>query len=346
MRSNAREVDALLSGRLLCDLKGLTLPIHVMVDEHTTRKNTNFVIMHQLPHAYPLERIVPIGNGLGVEDPAMSLCRSCSKRAITHIACAMFEACGTYALCPDTSQIKRALELLLGNRETADALKQTESPLREFYDAAGRHVTHDKEAPWQLAFDRADSPTRLWKRPPLSSTQELKTLCDALKGMRGTKDAGLAIRLVDNGSASPLESKAHLLLFSGRRNGGEWLAHPWLNRRIDFSDSARALAGNRYCIGDMVFPLAKAVIEVNGFAFHADRQGFSIQSGRTAALKSMGYRVIDLNYQQLSNLEQLDSLLPAIAHDLGLPLRPKTTTFLKRREILHTNLFDTNPYEV
>lgn len=89
------------------------------------------------------------------------------------------------------------------------------------------------------------------------------------------------------------------------------------------------------CVGDMVWEHPRAIIEVNGFEYHADRNGFFIQSGRTAALQSMGYVVLDVNYRQIADLDQFETMLSVFSDMLGFPLHTRTKTFLARREELH-----------
>lgn len=81
------------------------------------------------------------------------------------------------------------------------------------------------------------------------------------------------------------------------------------------------------------------ILEVHGEAFHADREGFRQGYGRTAALESMGYAVAELTYAQMADYHALETLMPVLAAKLGMPLKPRTAAFIKRRKHLHGELF-------
>lgn len=129
-----------------------------------------------------------------------------------------------------------------------------------------------------------------------------------------------------------------LICLTARRGAEAW-PWPFLNRRIDFTESARAVAHQTYAVGDLVWPDQKVIVEVNGKSFHADKDGFTVESGRRAALEASGYTVLDINYEQMSNLEKLDTMLESFAHQTGFPLKRRTVSFLHQREKLHRALF-------
>lgn len=104
---------------------------------------------------------------------------------------------------------------------------------------------------------------------------------------------------------------------------------------------ATRLAHQGHCVADQLYPRTKGILEVNGEAFHSDDLTFKKETGRTAALESMGYRVITFTYDQVADLENYDSIIAQRAETLGMTLANRTTGFLKRRNELHGKLFPT-----
>lgn len=158
-------------------------------------------------------------------------------------------------------------------------------------------------------------------------------------GVRNSRPIFEALSYVHDGSGSPLETKAFMMLASDIWRGGEGWPVPFLNRKIHFDRDTQALAHQTYCVADLLWPSLRSIVEIDGELFHTDRQGFKQETGRQAALESMGYTVANLTYEQLAYLERYDLIIPAYAKKLGLPLQKRTSAFLKRRTKLHTSLF-------
>ena len=181
--------------------------------------------------------------------------------------------------------------------------------------------------------------SNLWKRPPLTSLEQLTEFSASLQGKTSNRTVSRALSLALDGSASPLESKIALFLTADMRFGGEGWPKPRLNQRINFDTAALRLAYQGHCIVDQLYPSTMGVVEVNGEGFHSDDLTFKKETGRTAALESMGYSVVSFTYDQVSDLEKYDSLIAQRAETLGLKLANRTASFLDRRNTLHGKLF-------
>lgn len=319
VRANAREAERLVKPRLLGDLKGLTPPIHVMVAKSSNHVNNSLIICHNLPAWLKREHTAALGNGLSVLTPASALFIHKTKHRIASTAKAMCEACGTYALHKTTSRSDLVLTRLLETNTLSAADSPYQARIREFLDARGKRVpftdSHGHGIPWQLSFTNTGRPTDLWQRAPLTSVEELYVLASEIGVQRGTAVGLKAMRFAEDGCASPIETQAFLLLCSNARQGGLQVKRPKINMRIDHDSRAQRLAKTAYSIGDFVWPDERAILEVNGEAYHTDRQGFKTASGRTAALQSMGYRVFEINYEQLADFERFNAtVLPLLEH--------------------------------
>lgn len=344
-RVNRCELLSFLAEHLLGDLKGAQLPIHIMADRSADRHKSDLCKCRLRPHWISRDDYLHIGSELSVLTPEATLLSLALENDEITLALKICEAAGLYAVANETPLYNVALEALLGNDVISkDEQRARREHINEYYDANGHPVSFLSRSghsiPWELSFDRNGLPTDLWKRAPLLAVEDLQLYAQSKAGEYGAKKLLSAARLAQNGLESPLESKAMMLMCAGAWRGGEGWPAPWLNRRIEFEGAARELAGRSHCVCDQLWLEQKVVIEVNGLAYHADRQGFILKSGRTAALESLGYRVIDLDYEQMYNLDQWDARVEVISQMLGLPLKKRTPAFIRRQRALHKELFD------
>lgn len=344
VRSNERDIERMLRERLLRDLKNLSLPVHIMVDSSSGRRSNRLVTYHRMPDNLPRGELVSLGGDLWATSAALTLALGLPGHNIAQMALMMYEACGTYAPFSLSSLARLALNELIDNGLVAPDMIDGSKRIREFYDVCGRRTnftdSEGDELPWQPVFlPRSSSSIDMWRRPPLTTTDDLRALAETLSGRRGTGNALAATRMVHDGSASPLESQVALLLLAPRDMGGEGWCAPLLNRRINLPDDLQTLAGTTYCIADELWDDTKGILEVLGEAYHSDSDGFKIQTGRSAALEALGYQIAELTYNQISDLERFDMVLPSIASKVGQRLGNRSARWLKRRDALHAGLF-------
>lgn len=347
-RSDARRADRLICGRILTDLKGLSTPVHVMVSEPSSLHVSSLIHPHAMPSNLPREHLVPLGNGLSVLSPELCLVLHRKRRDAAQIAKMMFEACGIFTICPGSVRLAAAMRDLASSGALHRGCIPSNQRIYEFCGPTGipnGTTGNDGETlPWEPSFDRRGQITDLWKRPPLTDTGSIARLLDGLGGPHRFKEARRALDATIDGAASPEEVRALLMLCSDRWLGGESWETPLLNARIDLTLEAKALSHRGFFVADALWPETRGILEVNGEVAHADEDGFLIASGRTPALESMGYRVAELNHEQMADLELFDAMLPTISSKLGLPLKKRTAAFLARRDRLHRELFR-RPYE-
>lgn len=343
--SRAGEAQRRLAGRMLLDLKGVEPPVYVMRSDSFDGTSGKLISWHRASSWLQPRHCEDIGNGVSVVLPEYALMQMARALTPAKLALLMFEACGIYTLAPQTQR----MELVIHDLIAQDVLRPGvvlggDDGVREFADARGRRVAfvdaRGEDLGWQLSFDRMGNPTNLWKRPPLTSHACLERVVEELAGARGIRTAAKALALCCDGSGSPAESRALMMLCGPCWEGGEGWPWPSVNRRIDFDDQARCLAGTSYAVGDAVWMDKRVILEVKGYAYHADRQGFHEEEGRTAALEHMGFSVFSLTYDQMADLELFESRVHALAWLLGFPLKMRSRSFLMRRERLHRELFE------
>lgn len=345
-RRNERPSERSLSSRLLGELKGIALPVHVIVGPGSSAHKSDLVIPHRIGNDAMLANRVSLGNGLFVLSPEALLCSLPAAMGRIAIAKMMFEACGIFSVLPRTARLACVVSELMSQGVIAPEAYRGMGTFA-FCDERGVPLpTLDPEGDpmqWTPCFDRHRRLTDLWKRPPLTDVESLLQ-CAGRLGLGERSEVMRAIAMVRNGAASPEEVRANILLCSGSWNGGESWGDPYLNRRIAYTPEAARLAGSSSCVADSLWLENKSVLEVLGEGFHADTHGFREVSGRTAALESMGYTVAEIIHGQMADLEQFDALLPVLAGKLGFEPCRKTPAFLRRRAAMHRELFGV-PYE-
>lgn len=340
-RKNASEAARLVSGRLLGELKGVSLPVDLMVPCGHYDGRTHLLNPSRRSTESLSKHLVNIGGGLGVASVELATIQMAAHEPLPLVIEAMYEACGLYTLLPQTDRNLVAIESL---RLFAAANSLTpRRGVAAYTDEWGRRIPcfsqGEDKVVWTPCVDRNGSWTSIWKRPPLTSPGLIACTIADVYGLQGRRCAGRAVRYVRGGSGSPLETKVIMLICLPPMLGGEHLPFPELNRRVVFSEAASKLAGMSYCVADMLWPKQHVIAEVDGFSFHADRDGFFEHSGRRAALEADGYRVIDINYEQVVHLEQWDSMITMLAGALGRRPQARSTRFLQHRDELHDQLF-------
>ena len=339
-RANANEVESIIRPRLLKDLKGLSLPVHAMLAD-PIRHKSKLIFAHRKHPLLERRNCIELGGGLWVTDPTFTLATSKNAQTAAELAYSMTEACGLYCRMPRTDRLAWTYSKMLETQDNSH-VPRSSTGCNAYSDADGRAIsfvdTHGNPLHWSPATTRNGTSSNLWKRPPLTNRQDLLLLTEKLRGQRDSVLPRQAANMCLEGSGSPFETKVALMLTCSVYQGGEGWERPSLNRVIPFSEEAQTLAEMPYCIGDMVWPAQRVCLECNGMAFHADRQGFKVSSGRSAALRSSGYTVLEISYDQFANLEKLDAMSNQFAAALGFPLKKRTVAFLRRREALHSQL--------
>ena len=344
-RCDASEGLRAVQGRILTDLKGIPLPIHIAQNSPSNRKETSVFIAHLFTKRPPKEHLHELGNGLFVASPALALAQaSCTLSPISLLKC-IFEFCGIYAIAPRTSRVSLALKDLMD----AGAFTRSRPPasnaqgLYGFEDENGKPLpTIDEDGDpleWSPCLGPDGGAPSLWKRPALTSTEEIFTALESMKGLHGRNRVLSLLKYAVNGSGSPLETIFLLFCCLPPRLGGEHWRKPLLNRRIVFDQSAQRMSKGQCCYADCLWEDTRTVIEIDGAAYHANENRFQKDRSRTAALEAMGYSVINVTHAQLNDLDALETRLKTISRHTGMPIQRRTVPFILHREALHRELF-------
>lgn len=343
IRVNATPAAAITAGRLAYDLKGVSSPIHIMVPRNVSMRANAYVAPRRMARDIASDDVIPLGNDLFVLSIERTLLDLAAREPypVTLLRC--LEACGLYAVSHDTDRSRDSTLAYVQAFQQAMSRGQAPRPISTMTDEHGhREAFVDVEgnpAAWTPCLDLHGQFGNLWKRPPLTSREALLTFCDRKHGATGMQALRAAARAIQDGSASPLESRLYPLLTLGPRRGGEGWPKPLLNHRIVLPRQLARVTGQGSCTVDVLFPTCKGIIEVLGKRFHDNALDFEQRTRRNAALETMGYRVTEITYEQMRDMEVFDMRIEAIADLFGLPLKHRTISFLRRRRELHEALF-------
>lgn len=140
-------------------------------------------------------------------------------------------------------------------------------------------------------------------RRRLVTAQELAGALSSLPGGRGRPRVRAVLALVDPASGSVLESLCRVLLV---RAG---LTPP--ATQLEVRGSRGVLVGRV----DFAWPEARLVVEVDGFAFHADRDSYRADRRRTNELVLAGWRVLRFSWEDVVGAPE--RVITAVRHALA-----------------------------
>ena len=250
----------------------------------------------------------------------------------------MYELCGWFSVFKPSPAVDMALEQAKSEEEqyTTESLfeldeTQDEAPWKRVYARASQKDSENDQSGQQNdgSGNKANGKgTSLWMRKPLIEIEELHKFAAKVKGEMWGKQFYEAARQVMGIAASPLEVAGIMLLSLPRRTGGAEFKNIYVNDLTPLSNSARKIAGQKICYGDIVIVnpiIMKAVIiELQGEVIHGSGAVLDHDAARMTALQSMGYDVFLVTHDMLNDHDQLDAIIHSVCELLELHYKPKT----------------------
>lgn len=176
---------------------------------------------------------------------------------------------------------------------------------------------------------------------PLVDIDGLRACAEAerQRGAKGAAKVCRALRLVRDGSNSPMETNVAIALATSRKAGGYGLGGFELNRSVELSEDAARIFGYPTMRPDFSWPGSNHVLEVLGRHDHGGDLGFRSDPKRADALLAMDKVVHWLTTEQLRSPEKTEAILEDLARKLGKRRRPPTPGMVLERAALHERLF-------
>ncbi len=175
----------------------------------------------------------------------------------------------------------------------------------------------------------------LWRREPLVTRESLLATADHSESARGRDRARKVAELVIPGAASPLESKAGLLLALPKAYGG--LGHVGMehNYEVWLGGGSQSLAGRRRCYCDLYWDEG-VDLEIQSRLAHESEFAFLSDSERMAALLNDGISVLPVTAAHLADRAKLLQVSETLAKLRGV----KAPRLTARQEARSRKLFE------
>ncbi len=292
----------------------MEFPVDVLVQNPAERKKSSFITPHLYTGAMPPGSTIAITDEISVVTPEFALLQLAATMSLNQCLLIASELFGTYSAY-------RAPRVLNDWFESRLAF------------ASGRDLVVKRYGwtPCTIGGRLHD----LWKREPLVTAGSLRATAALSDSARGRARALKIAELVIPGAASPLESKAGLLLALPKTYGG--LGHVGMvhNHEVLLGGGSQALAGRRRCYCDLYWDEG-VDLEVQSKMAHDSEFAFLSDSERTAALLSDGISVLPVTAAHLADRAKLLQVSETLANLRGV----KTPALTPRQEARAQELFD------
>jgi hypothetical protein len=172
----------------------------------------------------------------------------------------------------------------------------------------------------------------------ITAKQKLKTFLAKTSGHRGHLKALRAVKYIEDGSASVMESMAYMILTLPHVLGGYGLNGAAFNHEIKLKDEASKRLGQKRCFTDLYYKPAKLAVEYERFAFHnsPSEQGKDVM--RSAILDRQGVEVMRLSTIQLYDKDACMDFALNLASRLGKRIQIRAKKFDEMHALLRALL--------
>lgn len=165
------------------------------------------------------------------------------------------------------------------------------------------------------------------KSKAITTKQKIEMFLTKTAGHRGHRKALRAIKYVENGSASIMESLTYMILVLPHALGGYGLHGAVFNREIRLKGEARIRLGQNRCFVDLYYKQAKVGVEYDSFTYHNSPSEQGKDAKRSAVLQRKGVNMIHLNTIQLYEWDACRDFANNLADRLGRRIQIRTKKF-------------------
>lgn len=196
------------------------------------------------------------------------------------------------------------------------------SPEFCFLQAAARGVGPAMDVGMEAcgAYGRDASARGFADRDAISSVSALAGYLSGAQGCRGVKAARMALELVLEGSRSPLETKAAVLLSAPVSCGGYGIPSPRSNWPVWPTSKELALFHDSHYLIDLCWPEKKVSLECDSYAYHSSKDERDGDARKRNALTSVGWTCLTATSGQLAG-SALDTLAQQVCAALEIGFR-------------------------
>lgn len=173
----------------------------------------------------------------------------------------------------------------------------------------------------------------------LSSVDSLLSFVKPMRRIQGANRVMSAIRFLQDGARSPMETREYLLFCLPKHRGGYGLPKAELNYQIDLDEEKQNIAGRKYFVCDMCWPERKVVVEYDGDRDHSSREARSNDAIKKNMLTNMGYTVFTITANEINDIEKTKQIVKSIAKSLNHRLQGLPKDWNDRHRHLRKELF-------
>jgi len=161
----------------------------------------------------------------------------------------------------------------------------------------------------------------------LTTKQNLKNFLERTTGHHGHIKASRALKFIENGSASIMESIVFMLLTLPHTLGGYGLYGAVFNYEFKLKDEVAMKPGRKRCFTDLYYKSSKVAIEYESFAFHNNPTELGKDAMRSAIIERRGVEVMHLSTIQLYNKDAFYNFTLNLASRLGKRMQIRAQKF-------------------
>ncbi|MDR2957880.1 MAG: hypothetical protein LBU61_06880 [Coriobacteriales bacterium] len=188
------------------------------------------------------------------------------------------------------------------------------------YEMCGRYSIPNAKA-------EETSESGFYRRDPLTNKKKLAAFISRMKGAKWHKKAIRALRYIQDGSASPMETKLTILLTLPYQLGGFGLLMPDMNSRIVPTKTARQSSSKGFYVCDLFWPEYNLAVEYDSDLFHTGSQHIADDSKKRNALALLGITTITVTKQQLYSYSEMIKVAKVLANYMDKRLKLKNPGF-------------------
>jgi len=177
-----------------------------------------------------------------------------------------------------------------------------------------------------------------YNRKQLTNTKKLLEFLESMPSIRGYSKAYRALLYIQDGSASPMETKLAMFMVLPYMLGGFGFTKPELNKRINLTKNTRKFFQQDYYVCDLFWPDKKVAVEYDSDQNHTGSERIARDSKRRNALATMGIQVVSVTRQQLYNRAELENAARTVAKHSKRRLFSKKNNFIAAHRELRIQL--------
>ncbi len=168
----------------------------------------------------------------------------------------------------------------------------------------------------------------------LTTKRKLTTFLAKTSGHRGHRKSLRAVKYVQDGSASIMESLVYMLLTLPNYLGGFGLGGATFNQEIKLDKKGATRLRQERCLADLYYQSKRLAVEYDSFAFHNSPAEQGRDMMRSAILEKQGINVMHLSTIQLYNKDDFADFAHNLARRLGKRIQIRTGKFYQRNYLL------------